>query len=133
MAKATKRPERYDGEGGVYKDGDRWLVRRTDSVDGRRIRRRAATEEGGLKPSSTRCARPAGWACRCPAVRRWATTWSGGCRPKQADKVGTDDGDMSLNTAHQLPLGTWSDHQRLGYGMLRRALEPEHVERATGT
>ncbi len=127
MSQATRRRgRRFDGEGSVYQDGEWWRAA-LRLGDGRRIRRRAASEKEAYELlNEMRTAHgmglPAGSGDQVSTFLEW---WL----DMQSAKVGTDDQDMSVNTLTQLPVGSGAGRQRAWFACRLRELEPEDVER----
>jgi integrase len=125
MAQAIRRRgRRFDGEGTVYQDGDYWRAA-LRLGDGRRIRRRAATEaDAYAELDRMRTAHGLGLAVPSgDQVGGYLEWWLA----MQEAKVGTDDRDMSLNT---LVNYRWALKPVIAThaGRRLRDLEPEHVE-----
>jgi integrase len=125
MAQTTRRRgRRFDGEGTVYREGDWWRAA-LRLGDGRRIRRRAASEaEAYAELEQMRAAHGLGLAVPSGDQLGGYLEW---WLQMQAAKVGTDDRDMSVNTYLNYRWALGPVIKAHG-GRRLRDLEPEHVE-----
>ena len=124
MQQATK-PRRPKGDGAIWEASDRgWFAQLT--VDGKRLRRRAITrKEAQAKLQEMRTTYGLGLGVSGnQKVGDFLESWL----QSQALQVGTDEGDMSLNTLINYRWALTPVINVHGKRMLR-ALEPEHVER----